>query len=874
MLILMATVNEQAGSPTGAPTKASLAARLLVLPGRLRELPALARSRPLVVAGVGGGTVAALVLGGGLIWWLLAPAADDDEAPTMSAAFEAYDAQDLLTARAIAQRIHQARNLPYQEMGGPLFVLGAVAARDAEIEVQDSRRRQLYLIASRHLEEAGNYGFPPDRRAEGLYLLGTSLFQSEQYAKSIPALRDALMQNPHRAAIIRRMLADACFHDQPPQYDEALAQLEEYLRTPNLTARDRDSALLQRTRIELEQGRHEDARASLAEVAEDSLLRSERLVLQGRLAMYEGDLLAKSTDSSEAEARKRYQAAVGYFRLAEGADTTQNKTTPKAEYLLGVVYRKLGDLSAAANQFDRTSRLRAETPEALASLVEAAEVKFELGDVDGSVAAYQRLLSAAGKPEAYRNRWLPLDELRRRVQQGYVEFRSAGRFPAAAEMARAAWPLLDRDMAVELEAQADRAWGDDLLRLASAASPSEAETLAAEGRLRLREAGRVYARLAKLRKTARSYPDELWNSAQAFLEGNDFRHAVVMLDAFLESVSRPRRPQALVALGQAKLSLDLPAEALTPLMECINDFPTHPDTYRARLLAARAHIEQDKLPDQALQHLPQAEQLLDANLHSETLTPRSVEWRDSLFELGRLLFRKGIVLEEQARRHGIDSDDPEKVKQALEVLEESHAAFQSALEKLTEAAQRYPEDLQTLEARHLTAQSHRREATYAQLRESRAAVESTRLALKLQADQQLAQSAEDFDRLLVDLNQLSDRRELSEIEAGILRCAYFGKADALFQRQKYDEALAAYSAAADRFHDRPESLDALVQLARCQRELGKLDLARGALQRARATIDRIPADADFTQATPYDRAAWQELLDWLIGLYSKKQGEA
>jgi tetratricopeptide (TPR) repeat protein len=232
------------------------------------------------------------------------------------------------------------------------------------------------------------------------------------------------------------------------------------------------------------------------------------------------------------------------------------------------------------------------------------------------------------------------------------------------------------------------------------------------------------------------------------------------------------------------------------------------------------------------------------------------------------------VLEEQARRHGLDSDDPQKAKQALEVLEESHTAFQSALDKLSEAAQRYPEDSQTLEARHLAAQSHRRAATYAQLRGSRSAVESTRLALKLQADQQLAQAAEEFNGLLVDLNQLSDRRELSEIEIGILRCAYFGKADALFHRQKYDEALAAYGAAADRFHDRPESLDALVQLARCQRELGKLDLARGALQRARATIDRIPADADFTQATPYDRAAWLELLDWLIGVYTKKQGEA
>jgi tetratricopeptide (TPR) repeat protein len=541
---------------------------------------------------------------------------------------------------------------------------------------------------------------------------------------------------------------------------------------------------------------------------------------------------------------------------------------------LGIVYRRLGELPAAAKQLDRIAQVAGTQPEGLAALLEAAEVKRELGDHEGAVAAYCRLLKSAGKPESYRNRWLPLEELRRRVQDAYTHYREAGNFQAAVEIARSLWPLLERDKALELEAQAGRGWGDDLLAKAAQSSPKEAALLDEEGRRRLREAGRAYARLARLRRAARSYPDELWNSAEALLAGNDFLRAVVMLDAYLASVSRSRRAQALVALGEAYLALDRPDKALPPLLEGIEQFPSHPDIYRARLLAARVYVEQDKLLDEALAHVPQAKALLDANLHNDTLAPRSVEWRDSLFELGRLQFREGLVQADRARRAGLDGDDPQQVKAALEVLDESHTAFQQAAQSLAEAVQRYPDDVQATEARYLVAEAHRHAANYTQRRGAHAAVEATRMALLQQSVQQFAEAARGYDALLVDLNLRGDRRDLSDVETGMLRNAYFGKADALFQQKKYEQALAAYGAAADRFHDRPEALEALLQLSRCQRELGRLDLARGALERARAAIDRIPPDADYAQSTPYDRAGWQALLDWLIALYAKQQVEA
>lgn len=862
----------QTSLETQAETRRSLVARVVSsLSTEARQVPHWIRSHPLQTGAVGGGLLLVLLLVNTAMWLYASLGPQGGEKPTIAMALAAYDVGDFVRAREIAEQLNVDHSIPFDKMGGPTFVLGAITFHDAEAELNQRRKRHLYRVASRYLDEANDYGFPPAYRAEGLAMLAISLYKSRQYAAAILILHEALEQNPHRAAEFQRMLAGAYFRDRPPQYGKALEHLLLLLADEKLRPVDRHAALLEQIRIHLAQGKLDEAQRVLDEVPDDSPLYSEKLALLGQLLLRKGDLLAHQDHQDEA--REKYAAAVTALRLAEGTDTSRNETTPKAEYLLGAAYRKAGELSAAERQFHRTAKLREGTHEGAAAAFEAAEVKQQLGKADEAVAAYRYALEQIGDPSSYHNPWIPLAELQQRAEEAYAEFRSAGNYAQAVELAVSLTPLLAEDYATQLRAEAYRAWGENLLRRASDVEATDTEQLAEDGYARLRDAGRVYARVALLRRATRDYPTELWNSAEGFLDGHDFHRAVLMLTAFLEAVSRPRRPQALVALGQAYLALDETEQALEPLQECITEFSKHPSVYLARLLAARVYEERGENAGAALENLEQAQTLLEDNLHNEALTPQSVEWRDSLFELGRVLFRKGVLLEEEAWRQGLGSDDPEKSRQAMETLEGSHVAFQLAAEKLTEAVARYPEAPAAIEARYLVAEGHRRAAEYAGRRRAQAVIEATRLALEQQEMRQLSQAGEAFAELVVMLNEASDHRNLTDIESGILRNAYFGKADALFKQRKYEEALTAYGAAADRLHDRPVVLEALVQMARCQRELGEPELARGALERARATINRLPEDLDFTETTRYDRAGWLETLNWLITLYTDKQGK-
>jgi tetratricopeptide (TPR) repeat protein len=866
----MATATEQTAAETPDAPKPTLVARLLSSLARLRPLLDWSRQHRLAAVGIGGAALTGLLLILAGIY-LLATVGGSQEQLTLAMALEAYDVADYVRAREIAEKLVRSKSLPYEDLGGPPFVIGAITFQDARLEVTPRRRKRLYLLAARYLDEAYKYGFPEGRQAEGLVMLGRSLYRIQKYANSILILREALEQNPHRTAELEGLLAGAYFRDEPPQYEKALTYLAKQISDPQLTANQRFSAFLEKTRILLAQGDLDGVRTTLEAVPEHSPLRSEKLALWGQLLLQEGNRLAE--DGAADAAREKYAAAVKSFRLAEGADTAQNRTSPKAEYLLGRAYRQLGEANAAERQLERTAKLHRGTPEGLAAALEAAEVKQQLGKFHEAGAACRSVLDQAGSPDSYRNPWISSDQLRQRLEAAYARFLIDGHFDEAVQISRELSPILPEDRSAQLEAEAYRDWGEHLLGQSEESSGEEAAALARDAYARFRSAGRAYARLAVLRRPTREYPDELWNSASNFLAGHDFRRAVVMLDKYLETASSARRPHALVALGEAHLALDQIEGAIPPLKECIERFANHPAVYEARLLAARVEQERGRTSEDALKHLVKATELLEDNLHHEALTPRSVEWRDSLFELGRVFYREGVLLEDEARRQGLNETDPQQAEKAQKTLRASHRKFQLAGEKLSEAAARYPASPQAIEARYLMAEGHRHAARYAGRMRARAAIEATRVALEQQEQQELAQAAEAFSALVGKLNQKSDRRELNDIENDILRNSYFGKADALFQQKRYDKALTAYSAAADRFHDRPEVIEALVQMSRCQRELGEWGLARGALERARATINRLPEDTDYTQTTRYDRAGWLRHLEWLITMYSSKQGE-
>jgi tetratricopeptide (TPR) repeat protein len=364
--------------------------------------------------------------------------------------------------------------------------------------------------------------------------------------------------------------------------------------------------------------------------------------------------------------------------------------------------------------------------------------------------------------------------------------------------------------------------------------------------------------LSKLRFASRNYPEDLWRSADNYMKGHDFTRAVAYYKKFLDTQGRPARPPALTAIGQAMLALNKPAEALPWLEECIEFFPRDPHSYRARIIAAQAHRE--------LSNPEQAKRLLQANLEHDALTPRALEWRESLFALGDLHFLEGMLLETQSRLDGVNSDSGEARKVGLKKLELAQASFREAIRRLSEAVQRVPDAPQAIEARYQIAESHRHAAKLPRKRLPTVTIDTTRKRLNAEINRELAAAEAGYGDLLERLNGLQDQGELSDIELRVLRNCYFARADALYDMARYDEAIQAYSTATNRYQHEPESLEAYVQIANCHRRKDRYAEARGTLEQAKVVLSRIRSEADFTQTTRYDRKQWAELLDWLATL--------
>jgi hypothetical protein len=82
----------------------------------------------------------------------------------------------------------------------------------------------------------------------------------------------------------------------------------------------------------------------------------------------------------------------------------------------------------------------------------------------------------------------------------------------------------------------------------------------------------------------------------------------------------------------------------------------------------------------------------------------------------------------------------------------------------------------------------------------------------------------------------------------------------LFDLGLYKEAIEAFSNVSSLYSDEPFVLETFVQIANCWRRLGRDDTARLTVKQAQIALDRLPADADFTTATSFNRDEWRMLL--------------
>lgn len=791
--------SSQSEASRGTPS-ASLPRRLVgwLLGNRLRAIIVVVAGLLFVTASVG-------------VWLILARHAAPPEKPTIEPALRALDRGAFDEASKLAEKFRT--DAPDDRTGGVNYVLGAVAACQADVSSSELRSAH-FLAAARLLERARDQGFPPGREAEGLYLLGKSLFYAGQLAACRPTLREGLKLNPNHDAEIRYLLADAYLADAKP--NPALAEEENRLALADRASSAWQSRLLiQRARILLAQGKPAETLKVLDGLPAAAKRSGEALLVRGQVLAIE----AQSAVGSPELARQKYRQAIETLRLAQGADGASSEVTRKTMYLIGVCLLESGDQRAAIAQFQRTGRLFPKTEEAANSAFQEAELLRKEGSRD-ALLLYAKVL-AWGDAENYVNPWITLAQLQEKMLSVYQDYLQRQEFPTCLDLARAFHPLFPKSRAAELQAETEMAWARALLSKADA-DPAKAEGLRREARSHFRQAGLHYGQLAQLLITHRRYPEELWNSAQAFLEGQDFRRGAEVLDLYLKNETRRRNAQAMVSMGEALLAQGQLDGALKVLTTCMALHPHDASAFRARLDAANVYAEKSQPA--------KAEALLRENLQAELLTPASPEWRESLFDLASLMYSEG--------------------------------RYEEAIPRLDEAAERYPQSPRTAEARYLAADACRQRGLQIQQGLSRILVESTRIEQARQATDYLTSALERLEQL----SQILTRKPESELrrpDALLLRNSYFAIGEVLFALGRYEESAKAYSAVVRHYPEDPDSLEAYVQIAAAYRRLNRPREAQGAAEQAKVMLNRLKSDAALT-ATNRNRHQWTELLNSLI----------
>ncbi|MBN1853576.1 MAG: tetratricopeptide repeat protein [Pirellulales bacterium] len=776
---------------------------------------------------IGTGIVVALVLAGTLtVWTYLARQVVDEQAfASLEAAFEALDAGRYEEAALLIRQLQDKKQLAPQDYGGPMFILGAIRAKEAEENTSPQQRRAAYLIAAGYLKQARARGFPAGRADEGIYLLAKSLANSAQSTESIPVLKEALEINPQWSTEIHGLLADAYLDLPTPELESALQHNQTHLEDQLLSPTQKEEHLLQQGEILLRLGKQAEAWKVYQTLPETAQRHADANILEGQLLM--SDARAILIDSTlpnadrYARANQKFEEAIEVLRKAQMKDAQNKRRLPESMYLIGVCYAEMGPKysDAALDQFARTRKQYMTLPEGIAASVAEADLLQSQKKYDDCVAAYRRTLFAVGDPSVYQNRWLPLSRLQTRIRNAHQGLMDAGQFDLASAMLDDFHPLFSQTEVLSIRAQSLKLNCVSKLTTQQATDRLEVKDRQQKARAYLRQAGQVFEQLAKHHFTTPSYTDILWEAADCYIQGQSYTQAARVLREYLKYEITARRPQALVLLGQALLAQGRYDECISALQECITLHHHDVAVYEARIICSHALREKGEM-DQAIQ------MLLD-NFSDDTLTPKSREWQDSLFYYGTLLHETG--------------------------------RYEEAINRLTEAVDRNVS--QTILAHYLVADAYRQAAKEPLKRYEEAQSDNEREKQLESFHHYLNAAANHYQEVQQALTVASAEGDLNPLDQAILRNSYILRGGVLFDLRQYDAALEVFRNASSLYPNDPIVLETYVQIANCHRRMNRLVEARGALEQAKVVLRRIPSNADFSLATNLSRSEWNELLD-------------
>lgn len=764
-----------------------------------------------------------------ILWLTAAEIAVAPEAATVDRALAALDGGDTELAREIIADLQDTDALSATEFSGALFVLGAVKVDDAERQWSAERARTDFFVASKYLDEARSIGFPDDREKRGLFLLGKSLIESRQLEAGVEMLKAAIGSGDEGGSDVHLLLAEAYSFAPRPDYKQAVVEIDTALTDPALTPGVRSEALLLRAEALAALGRGEEAQQS-AQSAGGTANPARRALAEGKALVAQLESAPRGTTLPLAAAAN---AALERARLADKLSTA---ITRQSDYLRARITELLSERDPSRSElreqalaaYDKVSRTDGGSPAGIAAAFAEGQMLQRDGEDEAALTAYRRALDSIPDPKAYRSGLLPLSEVRANVRTAHARFLEQERFAAAMRLTERAGRILGETERMALESDTLRRWGEHQVELAKA-NGADADSIRREGRAHLRAAGLAYERLAEARYATRQFTDDLWRSADSLMRGQGYQDAIRVISRYLRNEPVQRNALALLRLGEAHLARGEDKAAITAFQECLEFHASDASSFEARVECAKAY--------RGIGEPEKAEELLRYNLQRTALTPESPEWRESSFDLGRLLAETG--------RH-----------------DEAIAELEEAIERYRRPP--YDQDteirLQVRTARYRVATAHREAAREPLNRLMNAQTINDEELARVEAHAHLEVALAMFRNVQEEITRSQARGELDRITQ---RNCYMLAGDVLFELGRYPEAHESFSNISTLYQNEPYMLEALVHIYHCWRRQSDRPKARGVIRQAQLLLERLPPDADFASSTNLTRNEWERVLTQL-----------
>lgn len=624
-------------------------------------------------------------------------------------------------ARDLSEQVDQEENGTWH------YVWGVAALKSVEDRLTTPQRRKTLQEATAHLEKAQELGFPAGYTGKGSFYLGWCFFHTYRWDDTIDQLEDSPMLWPARRSDAFEMVVQAELRKSPPDFESAQTTLEDWKAIPGLSLNELAKIDLSQAQFAFLRDQPDECETLLAKIGRELPVYFPALVWRGRWRLEQ----AVKPETGSRQRAKLLDEAQQIFREAKVTADTPSDLRRQATFLSGKSFRAQNKLREALGTFSGIRQTEPQSAEAIAAGVEESEILVELQDFEHARTTIRSMLRNIEDLSLYNEKWISTPELKQRLLDMGRTMRDQGEYKKAIHLAEdiaLAFPLAD---SLQLQGETYEQWGEELQDNGQANSLGSKHEIRQSIMKTYHSAADKFDQLARLKLRSVDYTDVLWRAITNYQAANNLMRANELLRDYIKFEERTKRPRGFLALGKNQMNSGYWKKALDPLQRCLEEYPDHPVSFDARLLAAQALSE--------LNDLDEAVELLEQNLFGFNLHPTNRVWKDSLFELGEIVFLQADQLILDSRLNPQTAWEDRKAK-----LERSQTLFEVATQKLGEAASRMliENDPRHYDARYLLARSLRLAAGMPQqmIDANPDMIESARRKLMQQRRQLLEQS--------------------------------------------------------------------------------------------------------------------------------------